>query len=39
MESVGVVVPTQGSAHYTRFVKDEIDLWTKVIKSAGIKPN
>jgi tripartite-type tricarboxylate transporter receptor subunit TctC len=39
MESVGFVVPTQGSAHYTRFVKDEIDLWTKVIKSAGIKPN
>jgi tripartite-type tricarboxylate transporter receptor subunit TctC len=39
MESVGFVVPPQGSAHYTRFVKDEIDLWTKVIKSAGIKPN
>ncbi|MDO9091193.1 MAG: tripartite tricarboxylate transporter substrate binding protein [Rubrivivax sp.] len=39
MESVGFVVPVQGSAHYTKFVKDEIDLWTKVINTAGIKPN
>ncbi len=39
MESVGFVVPVQGSGPYTKFVKDEIDLWTKVIKTAGIKPN
>ena len=38
MESVGFVVPPAGSRHYTQFVKDEIDLWTKVIKTAGIKP-
>ena len=37
MESVGFVIPTQGSAPYTRFVKSEIDLWTRVIKTAGIK--
>ncbi len=37
MESVGFVVPPQGSAHYSQFVKDEIGLWTKVIKTAGIK--
>ena len=38
MESVGFVVPAQGSAPYTQFVKSEIDLWTRVIKAAGIKP-
>ncbi|HSV50533.1 MAG TPA: tripartite tricarboxylate transporter substrate binding protein [Burkholderiaceae bacterium] len=38
MESVGFVVPQQGSKHYTAFVKSEIDMWTKVIKNAGIKP-
>ncbi|MBL8345033.1 MAG: tripartite tricarboxylate transporter substrate binding protein [Rubrivivax sp.] len=38
MESVGFVVPVQGSGPYTQFVKSEIDLWTKVIKTAGIKP-
>ncbi len=37
MEGVGFVVPAQGSAAYTRFVRDEIVLWTKVIKAAGIK--
>ena len=37
MESVGFVIPTQGSAAYTPFIKSEIDLWTKVIKTAGIK--
>ena len=38
MESNGFVVPPQGSKHYTAFVKTEIDRWTKVIKTAGIKP-
>jgi tripartite-type tricarboxylate transporter receptor subunit TctC len=38
LESVGFVVPAQGGEAYTRFVKSEIDLWTKVIKTAGIKP-
>jgi tripartite-type tricarboxylate transporter receptor subunit TctC len=33
----GFVVPPQGSAVYTKFVADEIALWTKVIKTAGIK--
>ncbi len=37
MESVGFVVPAQGIAPYTQFVKSEIDLWTKVIQTAGIK--
>ena len=38
LESVGFVVPTPGSGPYTQFVKSEIDLWTQVIKTAGIKP-
>jgi tripartite-type tricarboxylate transporter receptor subunit TctC len=38
LESVGFVVPPAGSGPYTQFVKAEIDLWTKVIKTAGIKP-
>ena len=38
MESVGFVVPPQGSKAYTAFVKDEVERWTKVIKLAGIKP-
>jgi tripartite-type tricarboxylate transporter receptor subunit TctC len=38
MESVGFVIPVQGGAPYTQFVKSEIDLWTRVIKTAGIKP-
>jgi tripartite-type tricarboxylate transporter receptor subunit TctC len=37
MESVGFVIPQQGGAAYTQFVKSEIDLWTRVIKTAGIK--
>ena len=37
MESNGFVVPAQGSKHYTEFVKSEEILWTKVIKTAGIK--
>jgi tripartite-type tricarboxylate transporter receptor subunit TctC len=38
MESVGFVIPPQGSAHYAAFIQSEIDLWTRVIKTAGIKP-
>jgi tripartite-type tricarboxylate transporter receptor subunit TctC len=38
LESVGFVVPAVGSAPYTAFVKSELDLWTQVIKTAGIKP-
>ncbi len=38
MESVGFVVPPVGAKAYTDFVKSEIDLWTRVIKTAGIKP-
>jgi tripartite-type tricarboxylate transporter receptor subunit TctC len=37
MESVGFVIPPQGSEPYTKFVKSEIELWTRVIKTAGIK--
>ncbi|MFO1327226.1 MAG: tripartite tricarboxylate transporter substrate binding protein [Rubrivivax sp.] len=37
MESVGFIVPVQGSAAYTRFVQSEIELWTRVIRTAGIK--
>jgi tripartite-type tricarboxylate transporter receptor subunit TctC len=38
MDSVGFVIPAQGSGPYTQFVKGEIELWTRVIKTAGIKP-
>ena len=38
LESVGFVVPAAGSGPYTQFVKSEIELWTQVIKTAGIKP-
>lgn len=34
----GFVVPTQGIAPYTAFVKSELELWTRVIRTAGIKP-
>ena len=37
LESQGFVVPPQGSAHYTKFVASEIERWTRVIKTAGIK--
>ncbi len=37
MESQGFVIPPQGSRPYTAFVKSEIERWTKVIKTAGIK--
>ncbi|MEO5771660.1 MAG: tripartite tricarboxylate transporter substrate binding protein [Burkholderiaceae bacterium] len=38
LESVGFVVPAPGAKPYNDFVKSEIDLWTRVIKTAGIKP-
>jgi tripartite-type tricarboxylate transporter receptor subunit TctC len=37
MAKDGFIIPPQGSAAYDKFVKDEIELWTKVIKTAGIK--
>lgn len=36
--SVGFVIPPYGSKHYTAFVASEIDQWTRVIRTAGIKP-
>ncbi|HEX6705305.1 MAG TPA: tripartite tricarboxylate transporter substrate binding protein [Albitalea sp.] len=38
MESQGFVVPAQGSKAYTEFVRSEVARWTKVIRTAGIKP-
>lgn len=38
LTSVGFVVPTLGGKAYTSFVKAEIDTWTRVIQTAGIKP-
>ena len=38
MEGVGFVVPPTGAKAYHDFVKSEIELWTRVIKTAGIKP-
>jgi tripartite-type tricarboxylate transporter receptor subunit TctC len=38
LESVGFVVPAPGAKAYSDFVKSEIELWTRVIKTAGIKP-
>ena len=36
LESTGFVVPAQGIDAYTRFVKSELELWTRVIRTAGI---
>jgi tripartite-type tricarboxylate transporter receptor subunit TctC len=38
LNSVGFIIPEQGSKPYTAFVKKEIDTWSRVIKTAGIKP-
>ena len=38
LTSVGFVIPTLGGKAYSAFVKSEIDTWTRVIKTAGIKP-
>jgi tripartite-type tricarboxylate transporter receptor subunit TctC len=37
MEGQGFVVPPQGSKVYADFVGKEVDRWTNVIKTAGIK--
>jgi len=38
LESNGFVVVASRSADYTKFIQDEINRWTKVIQTAGIKP-
>ena len=38
MSSVGFIIPAQGGKAYSAFVKSELDMWTRVIKKAGIKP-
>jgi tripartite-type tricarboxylate transporter receptor subunit TctC len=38
LEAVGFVVPPPGAQAYTQFVKNELELWPQVIKTAGIKP-
>ncbi len=38
MGSVGFIIPQQGGRAYAAFVKSELDTWTRVIKTAGIKP-
>ena len=38
MEGNGFVIPEQGGRHYTEFVRTEKERWTKVIRTAGIKP-
>ena len=38
MESKGFVVPPLGSSEYTSFVGKELELWTRVIKAANLKP-
>ncbi|MEN9419001.1 MAG: hypothetical protein RI988_2621 [Pseudomonadota bacterium] len=37
LESQGFVVPPPGAAHYGQYMAAEIALWTRVIRSAGIK--
>lgn len=36
-ESMGFVFPPQGGERFSKFVKSEINLWTRVIKTADIK--
>ncbi len=38
LNATGFVVPVAGSQHYNAFIKSELELWTRVIKTAGIKP-
>jgi tripartite-type tricarboxylate transporter receptor subunit TctC len=38
LEASGFVVVASKSADYTKFVQDEISRWSKVIQTAGIKP-
>jgi tripartite-type tricarboxylate transporter receptor subunit TctC len=37
MDSIGFVIAPQGSVAYSAFVKAEMERWTRVIKTAGIK--
>ncbi|MFZ9298579.1 MAG: Bug family tripartite tricarboxylate transporter substrate binding protein [Hylemonella sp.] len=37
LTSVGFVIPPMGGKPYAAFVKAELDQWTRVIKTAGIK--
>ena len=37
LESQGFVVPAEGAKAYAAFVKSELERWTRVIKTAGIK--
>ena len=37
LTSVGFVITSPGSKAYTGFIKSEIDTWTRVIQTAGIK--
>ena len=37
LESQGFVAPTTGAKLYPVFVKSELERWTWVIKTAGIK--
>ncbi len=37
MDSIGFVIAPQGSVAYSAFVKSEMERWTQVIKTAGIK--
>jgi len=38
METQGFIVPPPGSKPYTEFMRKEIEMWTRVIRAAGIKP-
>ena len=38
LESNGFVVPAPGAQQYTEFVRSEKERWTRVIRTAGIKP-
>ena len=37
MDSIGFVIAPQGTVAYSAFVKSEMERWTRVIKTAGIK--
>jgi tripartite-type tricarboxylate transporter receptor subunit TctC len=37
MAALGFVIAPQGSQAYTAFIKSELERWTRVIKTAGIK--
>ena len=38
MSAVGFIIPVQGGKPYSEFLKKELEVWTRVIKTAGIKP-